>query len=262
MYREVNRKSQKLSLLSKKKKKMAENLPRVSIHFYPLSASHNNCRLLCHLLVILKVIFANSVYPDQTRSSLIRVHIVCLFAKNRLETFARIFSRRHKQTTFSDAGFLGILRVKANTVKRIRAANYWSACVSAQSQEDILRKHTYSNILKISPPKLMFSDKNSDLFHISAQNIDCGNSLEPSQRGGSNEYPQSMFLSRNKTNNVYPCKPQSRDSVGTHVTKWRSLLLFLAPHKVGFFRISLFIPNGICPNKAQTTRKIKFFLVA
>ena len=29
-----------------------------------------------------------------------------------------------------------------------------------------------------------------------------------SKRGGSNEYPQSMFLSRNKENNVYPCKPQ------------------------------------------------------
>ena len=26
--------------------------------------------------------------------------------------------------------------------------------------------------------------------------------------GGSNQYPQSMFLSRNKKNNVYPCKPQ------------------------------------------------------
>ena len=36
----------------------------------------------------------------------------------------------------------------------------------------------------------------------------CGYSLEPPRRGGSNEYPQSMFLSRNKKNNVYPCKPQ------------------------------------------------------
>ena len=27
--------------------------------------------------------------------------------------FARIFSRRHKLTTFSDAGFLGILRLKS-----------------------------------------------------------------------------------------------------------------------------------------------------
>ena len=34
--------------------------------------------------------------------------------KNRFEKFARIFGRRHKQTTFSDAGFLGILRVKTN----------------------------------------------------------------------------------------------------------------------------------------------------
>ena len=45
-------------------------------------------------------------------------------------------------------------------------------------------------------------------FHISAPNIDCGYSLEPPRRGGSNEYPQAMFLSRNKKNNVYPCKPQ------------------------------------------------------
>ena len=49
--------------------------------------------------------------------------------------------------------------------------------------------------------------KNCDIFHISAQNIDCGYSLEPPRRGGSNEYPQSMFSSRNK-NNIYPCKPQ------------------------------------------------------
>ena len=40
--------------------------------------------------------------------------------------------------------------------------------------------------------------KKSGIFHISAQNIDCGYSLEPPRRGGFNEYPQSMFLSRNK----------------------------------------------------------------
>ena len=32
--------------------------------------------------------------------------------KNGFEKFARIVSRRHKQTTFSDAGFFGILRIK------------------------------------------------------------------------------------------------------------------------------------------------------
>ena len=60
----------------------------------------------------------------------------------------------------------------------------------------------------ISPPKPEnFRIKISDIFHISAQNIDCGYSLEPPRRGGSNEYPQSMVLSRNKKNNAYPCKP-------------------------------------------------------
>ena len=53
-----------------------------------------------------------------------------------------------------------------------------------------------------------FSDKKADIFRISAQNIDCVYSLEPPRRGGSNGYPQSMFLSRNKTNNIYPYKPQ------------------------------------------------------
>ena len=50
--------------------------------------------------------------------------------------------------------------------------------------------------------------KNSNIFHTSAQNIDCRYLLEPPWQGGSKEYPQSMFLSRNQKNNVYPCKPQ------------------------------------------------------
>ena len=72
-----------------------------------------------------------------------------------------------------------------------------------------LRKHTYSNILKIlQPKKENFQVKKSDIFHMSAQNIDCEYLLEPPQRGSSNKYPQSMFLSRNMKNNIYPCKPQ------------------------------------------------------
>ena len=50
--------------------------------------------------------------------------------------------------------------------------------------------------------------KNSDVFHICDQNIDSGYSLAPLRRGGSNDYSQSMFLSRNKKNYVYTCKPQ------------------------------------------------------
>ena len=52
-----------------------------------------------------------------------------------------------------------------------------------------------------------FSDKNSDIFHISAQNIHCVYSLEPPRRGGSNEYTQSMFLSRNKKIMYTPVNP-------------------------------------------------------
>ena len=66
--------------------------------------------------------------------------------------------------------------------------------------DDLITNHTYStcsNILKILPPKNEnFQIKNSDIFHVSAQNIDCGYSLEMPQQGGSNEYPQSMFLAK------------------------------------------------------------------
>ena len=56
--------------------------------------------------MILKVIFANSVDSESDLGP----H--CLpVCKNRFEKFARIFSRRHKQTTFSDAVFLGAFRV-------------------------------------------------------------------------------------------------------------------------------------------------------
>ena len=41
-----------------------------------------------------------------------------------------------------------------------------------------LEKHTYSNILKISLSKNeTFNVKYSDMFHISARNIDCGYSV-------------------------------------------------------------------------------------
>ena len=70
-----------------------------------------------------------------------------------------------------------------------------------------LRKHAYSNILKILSSKNEILDKNSDICYISAQNIDCGYPLEPHRRGGFNDYPQSMFLSRNKKIMYTPVNP-------------------------------------------------------
>ena len=50
---------------------------------------------------------------------------------------------------------------------------------------DPLKPHFYT-------VKLGFTGVHT-IFLISAKNIDCGYSLEPPRRGGSNEYPQSMF---------------------------------------------------------------------
>ena len=72
----------------------------------------------------------------------------------------------------------------------------------------IMKTRLFKYIENFTSKNWKFSDKNSDIFHISAQNIACGYSLEPPRRGGSNEYPQSIRLSRNNKNNVYPCKPQ------------------------------------------------------
>ena len=73
----------------------------------------------------------------------------------------------------------------------------------------IITKTRLFKYTEILPPKTEnFQIKNSDIFLICAQSIDCGYSLEPPQRGGSNEYTQSMFLSTNKKNSVYPCKSQ------------------------------------------------------
>ena len=43
------------------------------------------------------------------------------------------------------------------------------------------------------PSKNWTDKKNSYIFHISAQNIDCGYSLEPPRWGGSNEYTTYVF---------------------------------------------------------------------
>ena len=71
-----------------------------------------------------------------------------------------------------------------------------------------MKTRLFKYIENFTTKKGIFSDKNSFIFHISPQNIDCGYSLEPPRRGGSNQYPQSMFLSINKKNNAYPFKPQ------------------------------------------------------
>ena len=71
------------------------------------------------------------------------------------------------------------------------------------------RKHTYIILTPLNPTFYSKTGVNRGIhcFLISVQNIDFGYSLEPPRRGGSNGYPQSMFLSRNVKNiRIFICK--------------------------------------------------------
>ena len=70
--------------------------------------------------------------------------------------------------------------------------------------------------------KILFKKKNNDIFNIFAQRIDCWYKLEPLRRGGSNEYPQSMFWLKNKKKNMntYTCRV-----LEVHYTDMQSLCI-------------------------------------
>ena len=61
------------------------------------------------------------------------------------------------------------------------------------------QKHAYIMLTPLNPPFIQYWGLNWGLkgytlfFLFLLKNIDCGYSLEPPRRGGSNEYPQSMF---------------------------------------------------------------------
>ena len=72
-----------------------------------------------------------------------------------------------------------------------------------------LRKHADAKL-----QRFFFSHKNENISgkvmifpFFSAQNIGCGYTLEPPHRGGSNEYPQSMFRTKNKKKMYTPAYP-------------------------------------------------------
>ena len=82
-----------------------------------------------------------------------------------------------------------------HAVWSVFAAQLWVAKDPKLVQMDShYEKHAYSNTENIS---LLNTEncqiKNSDIFHISAQIIDCGYLLEPPQQGSSKEYPNLCF---------------------------------------------------------------------
>ena len=103
--------------------------------------------------MILKVIFANSLDPDQT------AHTVCLHAKIGLKSLQE-FSADDipKQTTFSDAGFLGILRVKQVPENMLdRSEHLLSVCkflAEKKKKKKILAECTLSRLTMKALTKL------------------------------------------------------------------------------------------------------------
>ena len=59
---------------------------------------------------------------------------------------------------------------------------------SSSTKWSITKTSLFKYTENFTTKKRKFSHKISDIFHISAQNIDCGYTLEPPRRGGSNEY--------------------------------------------------------------------------
>ena len=81
--------------------------------------------------------------------------------------------------------------------------NSHSCFIEREHYENTPMQYIANKILKMK----IFTGKKFDIFLIFAQNIDCGYTLEPPRRGGSNEYPQYMFWSKNKKNRYTPAYP-------------------------------------------------------
>ena len=91
----------------------------------------------------------------------------------------------------------------------------WIVCWAHDSHEHRAlfspsRKHAYSKYIEhFTSKNWQFLDKkNSDIFSHFCSKQRLLVLVRTASRCGSNEYPQSMFLSRDNKNNVYPCKPQ------------------------------------------------------
>ena len=136
----------------------------------------------CRLFTILTVVSIVSILKSNSAASIYGQNTLLFFSKKRRTLVIRV---HFLYMGYNAACLLNRLIWRRTVCKGI--------CIGLQGWK-ALRNNAYSNILKISPAKTGRSDKNSDIFQISTQNIDCGYSLEPPRRGGSNEYPQSIFL--------------------------------------------------------------------
>ena len=137
------------------------NVPECASKSFP----SNHQILMPQILTFSSLKYSSSLILNLGTSISNKVNKQCLLDTSRSET----------KTV---RGWVGVHKNRLFNQKSIKSTNSVDpdkmACYA-------LRKHAYSNILIISPPKTenFQIKKNFDIFHISAQNIDCGYSLEP-----------------------------------------------------------------------------------
>ena len=81
-------------------------------------------------------------------------------------------------------------------------------CILIKRSFIITKTRLFKYTENFTTKKWKFLDKKFWYFSYFCTKHRLWYALEPPQRGDSNAYPHSIFLSRNKKNNVYPCKPQ------------------------------------------------------
>ena len=145
-------------------------------HFAGLHAAVSNmltCRLLARLLSVLILAFQQTTFSGEYTS-----------------TFCHHFLKEYNQTSFVDSSWLP---EGANSFLYKSSPNEKISAVSLKV---------------ISPDKsLVFKPNNVDIFRISAWKYSCGYWLEAPYQGVCNEYPQHMFLWRNKEIiRIFGCK--------------------------------------------------------
>ena len=93
-------------------------------------------------------------------------------------------------------------------IQRTRKCKLRYSEVRGDILRPVIRKtRLFKYIENFTTKNWKFIGKYSDIFNISAQNIDCGYSLEPPHRAGSNEYPQSMFWAEQRKIKYTPVNP-------------------------------------------------------
>ena len=136
----------------------------------------------------LTYLMTNSVDPYQLASSEANWSGSTLFAK----TEHVVFSKRRVKSTKLYIHFIYLFHFIFLYFFFIKPSNLLlldKICF-------ITKTRLYKYIENFTSKNWKFSDKNSDIFHFFAQNIDCGYLLEPPCRGDSNVYPQSMLLAK------------------------------------------------------------------